>query len=67
MKLVINGDEMRVPDDVKNVEQLLLHFKLNNKAAIVERNQAIVEKSLYAEEAIMNEDRIEIVHFVGGG
>ncbi|SFF55101.1 sulfur carrier protein [Halobacillus alkaliphilus] len=67
MKLFINGEEMIVPDDVTNVEELLDYFKLNNKAGIVERNQVIVDRSLHAEEAVTNEDRIEIVHFVGGG
>ncbi|ASF39812.1 MULTISPECIES: sulfur carrier protein ThiS [Halobacillus] len=67
MKLFINGEEMIVPDDVTNVEQLLAYFKLNNKVGIVERNQVIVDRSLHAEEAVTNEDRIEIVQFVGGG
>jgi len=67
MKLFINGEEMIVPDDVTNVKKLLAYFKLNNKVGIVERNQVIVDRSLHAEEAVTNEDRIEIVHFVAGG
>ncbi|MCA1009584.1 sulfur carrier protein ThiS [Halobacillus halophilus] len=67
MKLFINGEEMIVPDNVTNVEKLLDYFNLNNKAGIVERNQVIVDRSLHAEESVTNEDRIEIVHFVGGG
>lgn len=67
MNIVVNGEEMAIPEEVKNVEQLLVHFQLDKKPAIVERNQKILEKSFHSDEELQQGDRLEIVHFVGGG
>ncbi|TGV00349.1 sulfur carrier protein ThiS, partial [Mesorhizobium sp. M00.F.Ca.ET.186.01.1.1] len=34
---------------------------------VVERNGEIIDRSLYEQTPIADGDRIEIVHFVGGG
>jgi sulfur carrier protein len=67
MKLIINSDEVQVEDTVLTVEDLLSHFKLDQKVAIVELNRVILEKSKHAEINLANGDVVEIVHFVGGG
>jgi sulfur carrier protein len=67
MVFLINGDQVNVPERVKTVEDLLTHFQLEKKVLIVELNQQIIEKSLYAETLLADGDRVEIVHFVGGG
>ncbi|MGD6843530.1 sulfur carrier protein ThiS [Bacillus infantis] len=67
MKLKVNNSDILVPGTVKSVADLLDHLKLNQKAAIVELNAAILEKSQHAETELADGDRIEIVHFVGGG
>jgi sulfur carrier protein len=67
MNLVINSDAVQVPDSVETVEELLAHFKLDKKVAIVELNAEILEKSQHAETSLANGDVVEIVHFVGGG
>jgi sulfur carrier protein len=67
LKLKVNSAEILVPAAVKSVADLLDHLKLNQKAAIVELNAGILEKSQHAEAELAEGDRIEIVHFVGGG
>lgn len=67
MKLQINGDQLEVPDTLSTVSDLLKHFGLEAKVAIVEWNQSILEKASHAETELSDGDRIEIVHFVGGG
>jgi sulfur carrier protein len=67
MKLIINGESIYVPEQVKTVSDLLAHFQLHNKLAIVEVNLTIIEKSLYDTTTLCDGDQIEIVHFVGGG
>ncbi|MCK6207993.1 sulfur carrier protein ThiS [Bacillus infantis] len=67
MKLHVNSSDILVPGTVKSVGDLLEYLKLNQKAAIVELNAAILEKSQHAETELAEGDRIEIVHFVGGG
>jgi sulfur carrier protein len=67
LKLKVNNSDILVPGTVKSVGDLLGHLKLNQKAAIVELNAAILKKSQHAETKLADGDRIEIVHFVGGG
>jgi sulfur carrier protein len=67
MKLIINGESIYVPEQVKTVNDLLSHFQLHNKLAIVEVNLTIIEKSQYDTTTLCDGDQIEIVHFVGGG
>jgi sulfur carrier protein len=67
MELLINGQNVEVPNSVTTVSELLAHFGLEQKVVIVELNQQILEKSSHAEARITKGDRIEMVHFVGGG
>jgi sulfur carrier protein len=67
MKLTINGEPLEIPDDVRNVRDLLGHFGLSGKIAIVEIDRNIVEKTAYDRTKLEEGSRIEIVHFVGGG
>jgi sulfur carrier protein len=67
MKLIINGDQHDLIDSIKTVGELLHHFHLDQKVLIVELNEAILEKLAHTETLLSDGDRIEIVHFVGGG
>ncbi|GAB2670870.1 sulfur carrier protein ThiS [Paenibacillus thermoaerophilus] len=66
MRLKVNG-EWREVGEVRNVEQLLASFGLQNKILVVELNRTIVERGTYADTALAEGDQVEIVHFVGGG
>lgn len=66
MDITINGEEKRFEGPL-NVDGLLKALALEPRKIAVERNLEIVPKSLYAETALANGDRIEIVQFVGGG
>ena len=67
MDLTINGEKMNIPDTAKTVSELLNHFQLGDKVLIVELNEAILEKNTHEGTLLSDGDRIEIVHFVGGG
>jgi sulfur carrier protein len=67
MELVINGESIQVPNEVKTVSDLLAHFQLNKKIAVVEVNLTIIPKQQYETTTLCNGDKVEIVHFVGGG
>lgn len=67
MKLIINGDVVELSNEVRTIQDLLTHFNLQDKGAIVELNREILEKSEHAEAYLSDGDKIEIVHFVGGG
>ena len=66
MQLIING-EPRNFDPPMTVEKLLGEIGLDARKVAVERNLEIVPKSGYAGVALDDGDRLEIVHFIGGG
>jgi thiazole synthase len=49
------------------VEGLLRQLALDPKKVAVERNLEIVPRSVYGEVGLCEGDRLEIVHFIGGG
>ena len=66
MKLTVNGEEHSADEGVKLAE-FIGGLGLDPRKVAVERNLEIVPKSAYAETALAEGDRIEIVQFVGGG
>lgn len=64
--LTVNG-ENRDFDDVLSVAQLLRDIGLDARKVAVERNMEIVAKSAYETTMLAQGDRLEIVHFIGGG
>ncbi|MBM6617751.1 sulfur carrier protein ThiS [Bacillus suaedaesalsae] len=67
MKLHINGEEVTVPDEMMNMSDLVSYFNLQEKIIIIEHNHEILEKDSHHQAKIQDGDKIEIVHFVGGG
>ena len=65
MRLTVNGEE-RV-EAAKDVAALVATLGFDRRKVAVERNLAIVPRSLWAATPLADGDRIEIVHFVGGG
>jgi sulfur carrier protein len=69
MKLRINGDE-RVFADIPNpltLAALVEILGMKSDRVAVELNRDIVPRDLWAETVLNDGDRLEIVHFVGGG
>lgn len=65
--LVVNGKRLDLEPMPKTVRSLLEHLKLNHRLLIVEKNKQIVDPARYETARLSAGDRIEIVHFVGGG
>ncbi len=66
MRLVINGEE-RGFSEISDIASLVTQLGLDPRKVAVERNLEIVPRSIYAHTALADGDRIEIVHFIGGG
>ena len=66
MKIKVNGEEFDVSEGW-TIDNLIDHFDLPRKKLAVERNLEIVPKSAYSEIHLTDGDRLEIVHFIGGG
>ena len=43
------------------------NYKLTNKKVAVEHNGVIIPKIRYKKKNLKNNDKVEIVHFIGGG
>ncbi|GEL76723.1 sulfur carrier protein ThiS [Tenuibacillus multivorans] len=67
MKVHVNGNDRKLPGDIKTVSDLLSHHDLDNKKIIVELNEQIVDGTQYQDTEVKEGDRIELVQFVGGG
>jgi sulfur carrier protein len=66
MTLTING-EVRAVGELRSLAALVTSLGLDPRKVAIERNLEIVPRSAYAETLIADGDRIEIVHFIGGG
>ncbi|WP_379164356.1 sulfur carrier protein ThiS [Paenibacillus sp. sgz5001063] len=67
MNLIINGKPGEVAEDCRTVADLLSRPEWSYRLVIVERNGEIVSKDHYEEVVLCDGDRLELVHFVGGG
>lgn len=66
IQIVLNGEPYELPEH-ESVASLLTKLELANKRLAVEVNQAIVPRSQHAELVLQGNDRVEIIHAVGGG
>ncbi len=66
MKITLNGEAKNLETAI-NVAELLGQLGLDAKKVAVERNLEIVPKSQFEVIRIEDGDRVEIVHFIGGG
>ena len=62
----INGDDREIPPGL-SVSGLLEWLDLNPALVVVELNREILDRERYEEAYIVEEDHLELVHFVGGG
>ncbi len=64
--ITINGDPHKIGEG-QNLVELLQDLKLDPTKVAVERNLEIVPKTTYQDVKLIEGDRLEIVHFIGGG
>jgi len=69
VSLQINGQQRSFAGDCvpATLGELLEQLKLKADRVAVEHNGAIVARTKWAETPVVSGDRLEIVHFVGGG
>ena len=65
MTLIINGEERDFA--VANLAALIEQLGIKADRVAVELNRGIVPRDHWAETSLQPGDRLEIVHFVGGG
>ena len=66
MQVQVNG-ELREYEEPQSVHSIVTGLGLDPRKIAVERNLEIVPRSAYDRTAVGAGDRLEIVHFIGGG
>jgi sulfur carrier protein len=66
MNLFINGEEKSFAD-LASLSQLVEHLGIKGDRVAVELNRQIVPRAQWSDTLLKDGDRLEIVHFVGGG
>ena len=66
MQLLINGEPRDIAGNA-TVQDLIQLLELKNDRVAVELNRQIVRRERWSETQLRDQDRLEIVHFVGGG
>lgn len=66
MVLTINGESKEV-DDGLNIEEVLKILNLPNERVAVELNLSVIRKAEWSVTKLRDGDKLEIIHFVGGG
>jgi thiamine biosynthesis protein ThiS len=64
--LLLNGERREVADGI-SLAQLIVSLGLVPERIAIELNQGVVRRAEWAALDLKENDRIEIVHFVGGG
>ena len=65
-KIQLNGRK-RVVGNKQSMLNLLKKYKIDSKKVAVELNGSIVNKNKYRSIYLKDKDKVEIVHFIGGG
>ena len=66
IKIKINGKFINIQDKI-TLFNLIKKLKVPIKKVAIELNRTIVNKKLLGKIKIKKNDKIEIVHFIGGG
>lgn len=66
MKVFVNGDEKDF-DPETSLADLITQLDLPAPRIAIELNREVVRRSEWGSTMLKDDDRVEIVHFVGGG
>ena len=66
IKIKINGKINKIDDKTK-LSDLVKNLKVPLKKVAIELNHKIIDKNTLEKIKLRNNDKIEIVHFIGGG
>ena len=65
-KIQLNGRKVLIKSKF-SIFDLLKRYKFADKKIAVEHNGIIIPKVFYKKKYLKNNDKLEIVHFIGGG
>lgn len=66
MTVIVNGETRQIPENT-NLARLLEILELTSARVAIELNQNVIRRAQWENTVLQENDRVEIVHFVGGG
>ena len=66
IKIKVNGIFKFIPENYK-ISDLAKDLKIPVKKVAIELNQEIIDKKKISKITLKKDDKMEIVHFIGGG
>lgn len=66
MNVIINGEKKDVPGEI-DLKALLDHLALPQQQIAIELNKEVIRRKDWQNTKLSESDKIEVVHFVGGG
>ena len=66
MRIELNGESRDVPERL-SLDALVAHLQLAPERLAIELNRAVIRRADWPSTLLSEGDRVEIVHFVGGG
>ena len=65
-KIQLNGKKVKIQRDL-SIKDLIKKYRLKENKIAIELNGTILPKDRYKNKKVKNNDKIEIVQFIGGG
>ena len=66
IKIIVNGKQMQITPKF-SMKSLIIKLKMPLNKIAIELNKKIIDKNRISEIRLKKGDKIEIVHFIGGG
>jgi len=66
IQIILNGKPHNIKEKT-NIISLLETLSLSEKKVAIEINEEVIPKDNYNKKILLEKDRVEIVHFIGGG
>lgn len=67
MTIFINGEAREIEEGVDTISGLLEALNLPTQRIAIELNRNVIRKQEWGSTEISEQDKVEVVHFVGGG
>ena len=66
VRIQVNGEAREVEENI-TLPELVARLNLKAEQVAIELNQNVVHRAQWAATMLQTDDKVEIVHFVGGG
>lgn len=66
MTCIINGDTFTFSEDM-SIQDILKSLELDPDRTVVEHNAELIDKTVFPQRIVRQDDKLEFLEFVGGG